>query len=64
MPSVDRLPPNTAADFQVLNKFFSWLYMTGMTPFTAVCFQIPPFFFASPESGGIYWEGGDGCTLN
>ena len=34
-PSVDPLSTNNAADFQVPNMFFSWLYYI-MTPFTAV----------------------------
>ena len=52
-PSVDRLPSNAAADFQVPN-IFSRLYMT---PLTAI-FQYPNYI-ASPKSGGI---GGDDCT--
>ena len=39
-PSVDRLPPNTAGDFQVPNMFFLVLYDYLYRP------------FATPESGG------------
>ena len=46
-PSVDRLPPNTAADFQVPNIFFvGYVYIIITTPFTTVVRTNS--YFASP----------------